>query len=120
MTSEDDDDLTTEKDDKEENFMTEEESEEENLINAESSSKEITFKCAKSAFIEETHSASKKATCANMNFVTHPPSAEDKIKPLPSKVSSSYRSCSTITSALVAFNLASNAASHSSFRPKRR
>ena len=55
-----------------------------------------------------------------MSFVTPSPNPKDKIKPLHSKVTSSHQSHTTVSSALMAFKLASNVASHALFLPKRR
>ena len=58
----------------------------------------------------------------NKNFVTPSPSSEQDIRPSspPSDRSTRQSSLSTVTSSLFVLNLASNAASHSFFRPKRR
>ena len=64
----------------------------------------------------EILSGPKRVTITN--FVTPSPTHEDKIKPLPSKAASSHQFHSTVSSALVAFNLSSNAASNASLRPK--
>ena len=60
MNIEEEDNLTTVKEEKEETLT-------------DSQSKEPTFKCGKPAVTEETHSAHKKDTDTNMNFATPSP-----------------------------------------------
>ena len=64
--------------------------------------------------------APKKAMIENKNIVTLLPVSEKVLTSSSLKFTSSHPSYSTVASSLVALNLASNAASHSSFRPKRR
>ena len=56
----------------------------------------------------------------SMNFVTPSPTSEDSARSSTSNQVANLSSCSSVASALATLTLVSNAASHSSFRPKRR
>ena len=66
----------------------------------------------------ETHATPKRGI--SMNLVTPSPTLEENARLLASNRIANSSSYSSATLALVTLNLVSNAASHSSFRPKRR